>query len=134
MINIHAIDHIVLRTQNLEAMIGFYHEVLGCVVERQLDPAIGLTQLRAGQAMIDLVSCDGVIGRKAGGPPDPEHRNMDHYCLQLQEFDEAAIRAHLAHHGVRAGPLESRYGAQGDGPSLYIQDPDGNTIELKGLL
>ena len=132
MINIHSLDHVVLRTTQLGAMLSFYCEVLGCVLERQLDADIGLTQLRAGEALIDLVDVDSTIGRSGGLSPDPERNNMDHFCLLLEEFDAHAIRQHLAVHHISAGAVKNRYGAQGDGPSLYIRDPDGNTIELKG--
>ena len=132
MIQIHGFDHIVLRTSALDAMLSFYTEVLGCTLERQLDPEIGLTQLRAGEAMIDLVSVDSQLGRQGGAAPDPQRRNLDHFCLQLLDFDESAIRAHLARHGISAGPLGTRYGAQGAGASRYIRDPDGTTVELKG--
>src|SRR5204862_293517 len=46
--------------------------------------------------------------------------------------DEPAIRAHLRQHGVEAGPVEPRYGAEGEGPSIYLSDPEGNVVELKG--
>ncbi len=134
MIQIHGIDHLVLRTENLPAMLTFYCEVLGCVVERQLAPEVGLTQLRAGNALIDLVTVDSNLGRLAGDAPDPQRPNLDHFCLQLVDFDEDALRAHLAQHGITASPLEERYGAQGNGPSMYLKDPDQNTVELKGRL
>lgn len=57
---------------------------------------------------------------------------MDHFCLRVEPWDEAALRTHLASHQVSAGETQPRYGAQGEGPSIYIRDPDGNTIELKG--
>ena len=71
-------------------------------------------------------------GRLGGAGPGPEGRNMDHFCLTIEPFDEAALRAHLADHGIAAGAVKKRYGAEGEGPSLYITDPDGNTVELKG--
>lgn len=131
MIHIREIDHIVLRVSNLEAMIAFYCSVLGCTIERRQD-AIGLIQLRAGSALVDLVPVDGKLGRMGGAAPGTEGRNLDHVCFRVEPFDEASIRAHLALHRVEAGPVESRYGAGGEGPSIYLQDPEGNTIELKG--
>ena len=80
----------------------------------------------------DLVPADGPLGRRGGAPPGRDGHNLDHFCLRLAPFDEAAIRRHLAAHGVEAGELKRRYGAEGTGPSLYLQDPEGNTIELKG--
>lgn len=130
-IAIRGIDHIVLRVAGLEPMLHFYCEVLGCQVERRQDE-IGLVQLRAGSAMLDLVPLDGKLGKAGGAGPGKEGRNVDHFCLRVEPFDEAAIRAHLAAHGIDAGPVESRYGAEGEGPSIYIQDPEHNTVELKG--
>lgn len=125
------LDHIVLRVIDLERMIAFYGEVLGCQVERrQID--IGLVQLRAGSALIDLVPVDGKLGSMGGAAPGGEGHNLDHLCLRVEPYDEAAIRRHLAAHGVAVGESGSRYGAEGEGPSIYLQDPQGNTVELKG--
>ena len=131
MIHVRDIDHIVLRVVDLDAMIRFYCEVLGCTVERRQE-AIGLIQLRAGRSIVDLVPVTGRLGREGGAPPGREGRNLDHFCLRVEPFDEAAIRSHLQAHGVEAGPVESRYGAEGLGPSIYIRDPEGNVVELKG--
>lgn len=130
-IHITAIDHIVLRTADGARLVGFYRDVLGCTVEREL-PALGLIQLRAGDALIDIVPVDGELGRRGGAAPGAEGRNLDHFCLRVEPFDADALRAHLAAHGIQAGPPARRYGATGFGPSLYIHDPDGNTVELKG--
>jgi glyoxylase I family protein len=131
MITIREIDHLVLRVANLDAMIEFYTRVLGCRVERRQDD-LGLVQLRAGRSLIDLVPVDGKLGRAGGAAPGTEGRNLDHFCLRVETFDEAAIRGHLQATGVRVGESGSRYGAEGDGPSIYILDPEGNTVELKG--
>ena len=128
---IREIDHVVLRVVDLARVERFYREVLGCTVARRQE-AIGLIQLRAGSALVDLVPVDGKLGRMGGAAPGKEGRNVDHICFRLEPFDEAAIRAHLAAHGVDAGPTDSRFGAEGEGPSIYLQDPEGNTIELKG--
>lgn len=125
------LDHVVLRVRDTAAMIAFYCEVLGCTVERRQE-AIGLVQLRAGASLIDLVDVDGKIGRMGGAAPGEEGRNMDHLCLRAQPFDREAIVAHLEAHGVRIGEFGSRYGAEGEGPSQYLFDPEGNLIELKG--
>ena len=125
------IDHVVLRVTDMEAALRFYSDVIGCREERRVDD-LGLVQLRAGRALIDLVAVDGRLGRAGGAPPGEEGRNMDHLALRIEDFDEAALRAHLTSHGVEVGEVATRYGAEGDGPSLYIRDTDGNTIELKG--
>ena len=131
MIQIRHIDHVVLRVADLDAMIAFYCRALGCSIERRQDE-IGLVQLRAGSCLVDLVAVEGKLGRAGGAEPAREGRNMDHLCFRVEPFDIDAIRSHLAAHGVEAGPVESRYGAEGSGPSIYLADPEGNVIELKG--
>ena len=131
MIHIRDIDHIVLRVVDLPAMLRFYCEGLGCRVERRQDE-IGLIQLRAGRSMLDLVPLDGKLGRAGGAAPGKQGHNVDHICCRVDPFDEPAIRAHLAAMGIEAGPTESRYGAEGEGPSIYLSDPQGNVVELKG--
>ena len=131
MLRIREIDHLVLRVADLDAMLRFYRDALGCNVERRLD-AIGLVQLRAGQSMLDLVPVDGKLGRMGGAAPGREGRNLDHFCFRVDPFDAGAIRAHLQAHGAQPGPVEQRYGAEGEGPSIYVADPEGNVVELKG--
>lgn len=131
MITIVNIDHLVLRVVDLHAMLHFYGKILGCPIERRQDD-IGLVQLRAGTALIDLVPVDGKLGRAGGAAPGPEGRNMDHFCFAVEPFDEPAIRRHLARYGIVAGPVEQRFGATGMGPSIYVTDPEGNIVELKG--
>ncbi len=120
---IKGLDHVVLRVADLDRAVRFYCEVLGCREERRV-ASISLVQLRAGAALIDLVPAEGT--------PEVASGNMDHFCLRIEPFDEAALRAHLTAHGVEVGEVARRYGAEGNGPSLYLQDPDGNTVELKG--
>jgi catechol 2,3-dioxygenase-like lactoylglutathione lyase family enzyme len=131
MIRVERIDHVVLRTAQVDALVRFYRDVLGCAVERTLPPDIGLIQLRAGDALIDIVDVDSELGRAGGGAPRDDGRNLDHFCLYLAPITEDALCDWLARHGVDTGPFERRYGATGFGPSLYIHDPDGNTVELK---
>lgn len=131
MLTIREIDHLVLRVRDVERMIRFYGEVLGCPVHR-IDEKIGLVQLRAGRGLIDLVPLDSEIGRAGGAGPGREGRNMDHFCLRVENWDADAITAHLRAHGVEPGAVAQRFGAEGQGPSLYLTDPEGNTVELKG--
>ncbi len=121
--SIRRLDHVVLRVADLDRAIAFYRDVLGCREERRVE-SISLVQMRAGESLIDLIL--------AASPPDAEGGNMDHFALRIDPFDEDALRRHLQAQGVEVGEVASRYGAEGDGPSLYIQDPDGNTVELKG--
>jgi catechol 2,3-dioxygenase-like lactoylglutathione lyase family enzyme len=130
-LEIRGIDHVVLRVRDLQRSLRFYRDVLGCAEERAVEE-VGLYQLRAGRALIDLVPLDAPLGRHGGPPPGETGRNVDHVALQLAAFDEPALRAHLEAHGVEPGEVARRYGAEGMGPSMYLRDPNGNVIELKG--
>ncbi len=130
-IGVTGFDHIVLRVRDKRRMLDFYTGVLGLTIDRDR-PDLGLTHVRAGPQMIDLVTLDGPLGRKGGEGPGETGRNLDHFALQVRPFDEAAIRAHLAAHGVEVVEEGDRYGADGDGFSLYVKDPEGNLVELKG--
>jgi catechol 2,3-dioxygenase-like lactoylglutathione lyase family enzyme len=130
-IAIRGIDHVVLRVTDLERALAFYRDALGCGVERRLDE-LGLVQLRAGAGLIDLVPVDSPLGKAGGGVPAPDGRNLDHVALRLETFDEPALREQLEKHGIDPGDVATRYGAEGNGPSMYVKDPDGNTVELKG--
>lgn len=128
-IEITVIDHVVLRTTHLRRMIAFYRDVLGCPVERE-PGASGLAQLRAGHSLIDILDVSGSSDRDEDAGPDSA--NMDHVCFQLKHWDAKRIADYLRRHSVTTGDVVMRYGAKGTGPSIYISDPDGNTVELKG--
>ena len=131
MIKVREIDHVVIRVIELGKMLDFYCGVLGCTIERQQEK-LGLTQLRAGRSLIDFVTVEGELGREGGAAPGSEGKNMDHLCLRVYPFDGDAIIRYLVDLNVTAGEIGSRYGAEGDGPSIYLKDPEGNTVKLKG--
>ena len=131
MLRIKSLDHLVLRVSDLSAMMRFYTQVIGCSVEK-IQETLGLYQLRAGTALIDLVPISGPLGQKGGAAPGKEGRNLDHFCLRIDPYDAEAIIDHLKSHGCEPGPVQSRYGAEGQGPSIYVSDPEGNVVELKG--
>jgi glyoxylase I family protein len=121
MLTIRGIDHVVLRVKDIDTMRKFYCDVLGAshVAYR---PEFRMSHLRVGAAMIDLVEVDGPLGG----------RNMDHLCLRVEPFDQDVIVDHLRKHGVAVGDIRNRFGAEGNGISIYLTDPEGNTVELKG--
>ena len=131
MIKVKMIDHIVLRTEQLDEMIRFYSGVLGCRVERTLPAHIGLTQLRAGQSLIDLVDVDSELGRAGGPPPSGTGNNVDHFCLQIEAISEEDLTSWLESNGIEVDDFQVRYGAEEFGSSIYIRDPDNNTVELR---
>jgi catechol 2,3-dioxygenase-like lactoylglutathione lyase family enzyme len=130
-VHISGYDHIVLRVRNLEAMIGFYCDALGAAVLWRR-PELGLVHLRVGPVMLDLVPVDGELGKKGGAAPGAEGRNLDHFCFRVDPFDQESIVKHLEKHGVRIGEIRDRFGAEGRGVSIYLLDPEDNTVELKG--
>jgi glyoxylase I family protein len=130
MIQVSGIDHVVFRVRDLDRAMRFYSEILGARLEKAQEE-IGLWQLRIGTALIDLVPVDGPLGSAGGAAPGAEGRNVDHVCFQVSPWDGEAILAFLRGHGIE-GEIVSRYGAQGDGPSIYLSDPEGNLLELKG--
>ncbi|MCR9074173.1 MAG: VOC family protein [Alphaproteobacteria bacterium] len=124
------LDHVVIRARDIDAMLGFYRDVLGLRVAKHNEP-LGLWHLDAGGSMIDLVDMKGKLGQ-AGGPAPGLAPNVDHVAIKLAAFDETAIRAYLDSKGVDSEPAKTRFGARGDGPSIYMKDPDGNGVELTG--
>jgi catechol 2,3-dioxygenase-like lactoylglutathione lyase family enzyme len=131
MIKPKAIDHIVLRTVRYRDLIDFYCSVIGCTVERSLPEQFGLTQLRAGSSLIDIVDVNGELGKMGGAAPQAMGNNVDHFCLQIEAFDEDALKTYLRGNGVEVGEFQQRYGAQGLGRSLYLKDVAGNNLELR---
>lgn len=130
-IRLRAIDHVVIRTENISTLVSFYRDVLGCPVERELNPGFGLIQLRAGNSLVDLVDVNGELGRMGGPAPAKDAHNLDHFCLEIDAIDETSLLDWLDQHGVEHGGFDRRYGANGFGRSVYLKDPDGNTVELK---
>lgn len=131
MLKLREIDHVVLRVRDMDVMRRFYCDVLGAVhvVYR---PEFGMSHLRVGRSMIDLVEVDGPSGKRGGAAPGKEGRNMDHLCLRVEPFDEKEVVSYLKSRGVAVGDIRNRFGAEGNGTSIYLTDPEGNVVELKG--
>lgn len=129
-INITRIDHVVLRVRDMDTMIAFYRDVLGCRLERGPGD-MGLAQLRAGDSLIDLLDAGSTMGRDGGDPPDHDAPTHDHVCLAVRPWDADTVTAHLDAHRVRHDGVSRRYGATGMGESVYLVDPEGNRVELK---
>jgi len=126
---LEGLDHVVLLVGDMDAAKRFYCDVVGCRIDREL-PEYGMMQLRAGASLIDLVDISGEEGLWAR-PPVEGGRNMDHVCLATRGFEIEPMRAHLAGHGIEIAEEGIRYGASGEGYSVYFLDPFGNQIELK---
>jgi len=135
-LKLDGLDHVVLRVRDITAMLGFYRDILGCRLAKHNEP-LGLYHLDAGGSLIDLVTLDGKLGQVGGAGPTPDPssggRNVDHIALKIRDFDAEAIRAYLSGHGIESGEAATRFGAEGYGPSIYLTDPEGNGVELKGI-
>ncbi len=119
------LDHVVLRVRDQEVSRRFYCELLGATLDH-VNPKFSLVQLRFGQALIDLLPLDS-----ATPTPSPE-AGMDHLCLSIRCEDLAKVADALRAKGVAVeGEVIERRGAFGQGPSLYLRDPDGYRVELK---
>lgn len=129
---VQRLDHLVLRVRDLARSLQFYQQVLGCTVARER-PDLGLVHLRLGVSMLDLISLDGPLGARGGTGLAKDSHNLDHFCVRIEPFDEASLLAFLAQQRVEVlAPASINYGAEGEGWSVYIRDPDGNVVELKG--
>lgn len=128
--SLQTIDHVVIRAGNAAELVAFYVEAVGCTLAWDR-PELGLTHLRAGDAMIDIVSINGPLGAKGVSLPAEYGRNVDHLCLRISPFDFESLRAHFEAFGIAVAPPQSRFGAQGNALSVYLTDPEGNGIEFK---
>ncbi len=118
------LDHVVLRVRDQARSQKFYRDVLGCTVDR-VNEKISLVHLRFGEQFIDLLPARDELPERTG-------RGIDHVCLSIRCEDLPALAAALRARGVALeGDVVMRYGAYGDGPSLYLRDPDDYVIELK---
>lgn len=116
-------DHVVLNVADAERSLAFYCGVLG------LEP-VRVDEWRAGgvpfpSARVDATTIIDLLPAPSGGPG----ANCDHICLVVAPTDLAALAAD-SRLDVVHGP-GTRFGAQGNGTSLYVRDPDGNTVELR---
>lgn len=131
MMRASAIDHIALTVGDLDASTALYVDMLGFTLARSR-PELRMNHLRVGSAMVDLVASDGVLGRRRVGALSRRSGTLDHICLRIDRFDAETARRELAAFGITAEEPALRYGAGGEGMSLYFHNSDGHRLELTG--
>jgi catechol 2,3-dioxygenase-like lactoylglutathione lyase family enzyme len=120
-LRVTGLDHVVLNVGDVERSLAFYCDELGLAPER-------VDEWRRGEILFPSVRVDArTIIDLLAAPRTGE--NADHLCLVIERVDLAAIRD-SGRFDVVDGPA-TRFGARGDGTSLYVKDPDGNTVELR---
>jgi catechol 2,3-dioxygenase-like lactoylglutathione lyase family enzyme len=120
------LDHIVLRCADIEASLAFYCDELGLTPDRVDEWRRGETFFPS--ARIDATTLIDLFPAPPGWDPTAAHEpNMEHFCLVIAPADLDALAEHFP--GSRRA--DGLYGAQGVASSLYVQDPDGNTVELR---
>jgi catechol 2,3-dioxygenase-like lactoylglutathione lyase family enzyme len=120
-LRVTGLDHVVLNVADVERSLAFYCDELGLAPER-------VDEWRRGEIFFPSVRIDAhTIIDLFAAPRTGE--NADHLCLVVEPVDLDAIKA-SGRFEVVDGPA-TRFGARGDGTSLYVSDPDGNTVELR---
>jgi catechol 2,3-dioxygenase-like lactoylglutathione lyase family enzyme len=120
-------DHVVLRCRDVEASLAFYCDELGLAPDRVAEWRRG--EVPFPSARVDATTLIDLFPVPAGDtdPTDVNDRNMDHVCLVIRPVDLDGLAARFA--GARRA--DGLYGAQGVASSVYVHDPDGNTVELR---
>jgi catechol 2,3-dioxygenase-like lactoylglutathione lyase family enzyme len=118
-VKVVGLDHVVINTHNAEALLAFYCDELG------LEP-VRVDEWRKGEVLFPSVRVDPhtIVDLF---PADRTGQNMNHFCLVIEPTDLDEIAARFPD----AQRAEGLFGAQGFASSVYINDPDGNTVELR---
>jgi|GEM_PF-719437 len=151
--SVQALDHVVLRSAEPQALVDFYTQLLNANCERVVDDF--LWQLRIGDSLLDVLRApnggseaaaaqtSGVRAGVESHHPSGVLPNMDHFCVRVTGYNEQRIAALATSLGgtVRASGNGSGnangngngniYGARGYGASTYVTDPQGNVVEIK---
>ena len=115
------LDHLLLHVRGMAEAERFYCGILGCAVKHRM-PQYGMLELSAGVSLVDTDDPNGAWALEGASPG----RNLDHFTIATDHWDEQRMRAYLADH--RIDIVEER--AEEDELSFYVKDPSGNIVEL----
>ena len=120
-------DHLSLTCRRVAETRRFYETLLGFAVAGEM-PQWGMTEMRAGDAHIVLVDANSKEGAWAISPQG-RGENVHHFCLRLTQFDEKDLRRRF-----KDAKIEIEEEDLGDDEgALYVRDPEGNYVELRGV-
>lgn len=128
--NVVGLDHVVILVTDMQKALDFYQGILG-LPHGYAFPDIAMEQLWVGTELLVLIDISTPKGAGAI-PPVSGGRNMDHFCISLVPYDKDALRAYLVDQGVEIVNEAFHSGARGMGEAIYVLDPFGNKVELKG--
>lgn len=120
------LDHLVLRMRNEPAMLEFYFDLLGFAPDR-------LDEYRAGEVPFPSVRIDAttVIDLFPTDDAAPASGSLDHFCIALDRASWDHLERRFMERGLAIDGPRQVWGACGRGTSIYVSDPDGNTVEFK---
>jgi catechol 2,3-dioxygenase-like lactoylglutathione lyase family enzyme len=118
-VSVKGLDHVVFNSTDIERSLEWYRDVLGLEamnVDAWRRGDVFFPSVRVNeQTIIDLF------------PAERSGENVNHICLEIADTDLDALAAEFPD----SHRVDGNFGAQGYGASLYVRDPDGNTVELK---
>jgi catechol 2,3-dioxygenase-like lactoylglutathione lyase family enzyme len=132
MFTVTGMDHIVLKVRDMDRVLDFYLNVLGLKGERLEEFRQGRVPFPSVRINHDTIIDLFPVQASADDVPDARSSDLDHFCLVVDQTDMSQVVAYLQRHGVaiQQGPV-TRWGAHGNGTSIYFSDPENRQIEIR---
>ncbi len=132
MMNVIAMDHIVLNVHDMDTMLDFYINVLGLQGERIEAFGEGKVPFPSVRISADTLIDLFPMPEQSAAPEAGAAKRLNHFCMVIEPAEMPEVVAHLEAHGVTIdeGPA-TRWGAHGNATSIYFNDPESNRIEIR---